>query len=51
MRAQLQAAGPKHDSSIAPLGAQLEWLREAGFKSVDCYWKYLELAIFGGVKE
>lgn len=51
MRTQLQAAGPQHHSSIAALGDQLEWLREAGFKSVDCYWKYLELSIFGGVKE
>jgi tRNA (cmo5U34)-methyltransferase len=51
MRAQLEAAGPQHDSLIAALSDQLQWLREAGFKSVDCYWKYLEFAIFGGVKE
>lgn len=51
MHEHLQAAGPEHHSSIAALGDQLEWLRAAGFKSVDCYWKYLELAIFGGVKE
>jgi ubiquinone/menaquinone biosynthesis C-methylase UbiE len=51
MRAQLQAAGPQHHSQIATLGDQLEWLREAGFKSVDCYWKYLELSIFGGARE
>lgn len=50
MRAQLQSAGPQHHSHIAALGDQLEWLREAGFKSVDCYWKYLELSIFGGAK-
>jgi len=51
MRAQLQAAGPDHHSHIAPLGDQLEWLREAGFKPVDCYWKYLDLAVFGGIRE
>jgi tRNA (cmo5U34)-methyltransferase len=51
MRAQLQAAGAQHDSEIAALSDQLEWLREAGFKSVDCYWKYLEFSIFGGAKE
>jgi len=51
MRVQLQAAGPQHHSQIAALGDQLEWLREAGFKSVDCYWKYLDLSIFGGAKE
>lgn len=49
-RVQLQAAGPQHQSQIAALSDQLEWLREAGFKSVDCYWKYLELSIFGGAK-
>jgi tRNA (cmo5U34)-methyltransferase len=51
MREQLQAAGPQHHSQIADLSDQLEWLREAGFKSVDCYWRYLDLSIFGGAKE
>jgi tRNA (cmo5U34)-methyltransferase len=51
MRAQLQAAGPQHHSQIASLGDQMEWLRETNFKSVDCYWKYLELSIFGGTRE
>ena len=23
-------------------------LRAAGFKDVDCFWKYFELAVFGG---
>ena len=39
-----------HPSYMAPLEVQLAWLREAGFTSVDCYWKYLAFAIFGGVK-
>ena len=39
-----------HPSYMAPLAVQLAWLREAGFTSVDCYWKYLDFAIFGGVK-
>jgi tRNA (cmo5U34)-methyltransferase len=51
MRAQMEAVGAKHDTEIAALTDQLEWLREAGFKSVDCYWKYLEFSIFGGAKE
>jgi len=51
MRVQLQAAGPQHHSQIAALGDQLAWLREAGFTSVDCYWKYLDLSVFGGAKE
>lgn len=34
-----------------PVEIQLEWLREIGFADVDCHWKWLELALFGGVKE
>jgi len=29
---------------------QCAWLREIGFRDVDCFWKYFELAIFGGAK-
>ena len=29
---------------------QCEWLREIGFKDVDCYFKILELALFGGIR-
>jgi hypothetical protein len=30
---------------------QVNWLREIGFTDVDCYWKWLELALMIGVKE
>jgi tRNA (cmo5U34)-methyltransferase len=35
---------------LAPVEEQCRWLRELGFAHVDCYWKYFELAIFGGVR-
>lgn len=51
IREQLQLAGEEHQSHIAALRNQLRWLDEAGFKSVECHWKYLDFAIFGGLKE
>ena len=51
MRERLRLAGERHQSHIASLADQLAWLTEAGFESVDCYWRYLDLAIFGGIKE
>ena len=35
---------------LLDLDTQLHWLREIGFADVDCYWKWLELALLGGVK-
>lgn len=35
---------------LAPLEVQCEWLREIGFINVDCYFKVLEIALFGGMK-
>jgi ubiquinone/menaquinone biosynthesis C-methylase UbiE len=35
---------------LAPVEDQCQWLREIGFRDVDCFWKYFELAIFGGIR-
>jgi cyclopropane fatty-acyl-phospholipid synthase-like methyltransferase len=35
---------------LAPVEEQCGWLRAIGFRDVDCFWKYFELAIFGGRK-
>jgi cyclopropane fatty-acyl-phospholipid synthase-like methyltransferase len=35
---------------LASVEEQCQWLREQGFQDVDCFWKYFELAIFGGTK-
>ena len=35
---------------LAPVEVQCNWLREIGFVDVDCFWKYFELAMFGGFR-
>lgn len=35
---------------LAPVDTQCSWLRQIGFKEVDCYMKIFELALFGGMK-
>ena len=35
---------------LAPVEEQCAWLRALGFIDVDCFWKYFELALFGGVR-
>ena len=35
---------------LAPVERQLDWLRDLGLSDVDCYFKVLELAVFGGQK-
>ena len=35
---------------LAPVEDQCDWLRQIGFKHVDCYFKFFILALFGGVK-
>jgi len=40
----------KGDNILAPVGDQLTWLQDIGFENVDCHFKFLELAVFGGTK-
>lgn len=40
----------KADNILTSTEVQLDWLREIGFEQVDCYFKWLELAVFGGRK-
>ena len=41
---------PRHHSHLEPLDRHLEWLRDSGFAHVDCFWKRLGGALFGGYR-
>lgn len=49
--AEVKAAQDRmHHDKPATLDAHLGWLREVGFTNVDCHYKYLSYAVFGGRK-
>ena len=35
---------------LLPMDLQLQWFRETGYVEVDCYWKWLEMALLAGYK-
>ena len=43
-------ADEDRSNQLLDVETQVEWLREIGFAQVDCFWKWRELALFGGVK-
>lgn len=51
-RRSLGIDGEEEDTSNRCLDVQtqLDWLREIGFADVDCYWKWMEMALLCGLK-
>ena len=47
----ITAAEEDPANKLAGVEVQLQWLREIGFEDVDCHWKWLELALFGGMRK
>src|SRR5690242_183836 len=43
-------ARDEYSDRLLSMETQLRWLRQIGFVDVDCYWKWLELALLIGIK-
>jgi len=47
---QERARWDNHFRYVIPLARQLHYLRSAGFRGIDVYWKHLENVIYGGCR-
>lgn len=47
----ITAADEDPSNKCVSAETQIEWLREVGFQDVGCHWRWLELALFGGMKK
>ena len=47
---QEQARWDNHVRYIVPLARQLQFLRSAGFRGIDVYWKQLDYVVYGGCR-
>jgi len=43
-------ADEDRSNQLLDVETQVAWLREIGFTQVDCFWKWRELALFGGIR-
>jgi SAM-dependent methyltransferase len=46
----MSLADEDRSNQLLDVETQVAWLREIGFAQADCFWKWRELAVFGGVK-
>ena len=44
-------ADEDQSNQLLDVETQVGWLRATGFAQVDCFWKWRELAVFGGVRQ
>jgi len=50
VREEIRTRPDRAANRLAPVGMQLKWLREIGYRDVDCYWKQYELAVLAGFR-